>query len=135
MREGEKGGLMLVEGAEPSWWRQGDLLKGLPKPDEVKEWWALPQPVDTVDSDVKEAEKPIDKPNEVSTIGVDNTVDASTQVSTPIVDSEKPIDKPNTDEYTPVSTVSTPAALAELSRNGRDPKRGETQLGPYEYLN
>jgi hypothetical protein len=136
LREGEKGGLILVEGAEPSWWRQGDLLKGLPKPDEVEEWWAaLPKPVDTVDSNVKGKEKPIDKPNEVSTIGVDSTVDASTQVSTPIVDSEKPIDKPETDESTLVSTVSTPAALAELSRNGCDPKRGETQLGPYEYIN
>jgi hypothetical protein len=134
LREGEKGGLMLVEGAEPSWWRQGDLLKGLPNPDEVEEWWAaLPQPVDTVDSDVKEEEKPIDKPNEVSTEGVDSTVDASTQVSTPSVDSEKPIDKPNTGEYTPVSTVSTTAAPP--SRNGRDPQRGETQLGPYEYIN
>ena len=118
LREGEKGGLMLVEGAEPSWWRQGDLLKGLPKPDEVEEWWALRQPVDTVDSDVKGKEKPIDKPNEVST---------------PIVDSEKPIDKPDTDESTLVSTVST--VVEPPSRNGCDPKRGETQLGPYEYLN
>ena len=134
LREGEKGGLMLVEGAEPSWWRQGDLLKGLPKPAEVEEWWAaLPQPVATVDSDVKGKEKPIDKPNEVSTEGVDTCVDASTVLSTPSVDSEKPIDKPNTDEYTPVSTVSTPAAPP--SRNGRDAKGGETQLGPYEYLN
>ena len=134
LREGEKGGLILVEGAEPSWWHQGDLLKGLPKPDEVEEWWApLPKLVDTVDSDVKGKEKPIDKPNEVSTIGVDSTVDASTQVSTPIVDSEKPIDKPDTDESTLVSTVST--VVEPPSRNGCDPKRGETQLGPYEYIN
>src|SRR5215207_1185007 len=136
LREGEKGGLMLVEGAEPSWWRKGDLLKGLPKPDEVEEWWATfkdnAEPidtVDTVDSSEKTGKKPLDKPNSTVYGEVDNPVDMSTQVSTGSVDSGKAIDKPNTDEYTQVSTVSTP------SRNGSDPKRGETQFGPYEYLN
>jgi hypothetical protein len=130
LREGEKGGLMLVEGAEPSWWHESDLFKGLPKPDEVERWWeVLPKPVDTVDSEVKEEEKPIDKPNEASIIGVDSTVDASTQTSTPGIDNGKSIDTPNADKDTLASTVSTPP-----SRNGSDPKRKETQLGSYEYI-
>jgi DNA primase len=38
MREGEHG-LSLVAGAEPSWWEEGDLTKGLPSPDKVRTWW------------------------------------------------------------------------------------------------
>jgi DNA primase len=32
-------GLALVEGAEPSWWAEGDLMKGLPTPEKVHSWW------------------------------------------------------------------------------------------------
>jgi hypothetical protein len=65
LREGEKGSLLLVEDAEPSWWHKSDLLKGLPKPDEVERWWtAFPKPIDTVDSNVKESQKPIDTPKD-----------------------------------------------------------------------
>jgi DNA primase len=38
LREGEHG-LSLVEGAEPSWWTSGDLMKGLPTPQKVRSWW------------------------------------------------------------------------------------------------
>ncbi len=38
MKETE-GGLALVEGAEPSWWATGDLMKGLPTPEKVRSWW------------------------------------------------------------------------------------------------
>jgi DNA primase len=31
-------GLALVEGAEPSWWAEGDLMKGLPTPEKVRSW-------------------------------------------------------------------------------------------------
>jgi DNA primase len=32
-------GLSLVEGAEPSWWATGDLMTGLPTPEQVRTWW------------------------------------------------------------------------------------------------
>ena len=32
-------GLALVHGAEPSWWAEGDLTKGLPTPEKVESWW------------------------------------------------------------------------------------------------
>jgi hypothetical protein len=32
-------GLALVKGAEPSWWATGDLMTGLPTPDQVRLWW------------------------------------------------------------------------------------------------
>jgi DNA primase len=32
-------GLALVEGAEPSWWATGDMMKGLPTPQQVRSWW------------------------------------------------------------------------------------------------
>ena len=38
LRETEAG-LDLVTGAEPSWWRKGDLLVGLPRPEQVRRWW------------------------------------------------------------------------------------------------
>ena len=104
---GDKGGLLLVEGADPSWWEDSDLLKGLPTPEQVKEWWEALKPVDRVDSSVKESEKPIDTPDKVSTAVVDTRVDMSTQVSTAGVDGEKPIDKPKDGENGKVSTVST----------------------------
>ena len=131
--EHEKGGLLLVEGAEPSWWDDTDLLRGLPTPEQVKVWWESTSDVDSVDTDDTQDEKPIDKPNKMSTIDVDSNVDTSTTVSTTDVDKEKPIDKPDTDESTLVSTVST--VVEPPSRNGCDPKRGETQLGPYKYIN
>jgi hypothetical protein len=38
LREGEHG-LSLVEGADPSWWTSGDLMKGIPTPQKVRSWW------------------------------------------------------------------------------------------------
>jgi hypothetical protein len=38
LREVE-GGLDLVSGAEPSWWRKGDALVGFPRPEQVRRWW------------------------------------------------------------------------------------------------
>jgi DNA primase len=32
-------GLALVEGAEPSWWATGELMQGLPTPEQVRAWW------------------------------------------------------------------------------------------------
>jgi DNA primase len=32
-------GLALVEGAHPSWWATGDLMTGLPTPEQVRSWW------------------------------------------------------------------------------------------------
>jgi len=40
LREAEGGCLDLVAGAEPSWWRKGDVLVGFPRPEQVKGWWA-----------------------------------------------------------------------------------------------
>jgi hypothetical protein len=38
LREAEGGGLDLVAGAEPSWWRKDDLLVGFPRPEQVRGW-------------------------------------------------------------------------------------------------
>ena len=32
-------GLALVEGAEPSWWSQDGIMRGLPTPEQVRAWW------------------------------------------------------------------------------------------------
>ena len=32
-------GLALVSGADPSWWATGDLMSGLPSPEQVRAWW------------------------------------------------------------------------------------------------
>jgi hypothetical protein len=32
-------GLVLVEGAEPSWWSQDGIMRGLPTPEQVRAWW------------------------------------------------------------------------------------------------
>ena len=32
-------GLALLEGAQPSWWAEGDLMQGLPTPEKVRSWW------------------------------------------------------------------------------------------------
>jgi hypothetical protein len=32
-------GLALVEGAEPSWWTDADLMNGFPSPEKVRQWW------------------------------------------------------------------------------------------------
>jgi hypothetical protein len=116
--EFERGGLRLVTGAEPSWWKKGEeLLEGFPTPAQVKEWWKVPKVVDTVDSKGKRSEKPIDKPNVLPTEGIDTEVDVSTsgveevdvstRLSTSQLDSKNPIDKPNPDEKGALSTVST----------------------------
>jgi hypothetical protein len=34
-----EGGLDLVSGADPSWWRKGDALVGFPRPEQVRRWW------------------------------------------------------------------------------------------------
>jgi hypothetical protein len=106
LREFEHGGLALVKDADPSWWQKNDPLEGFPTPVEVDAWWSRNR-VDTVDTDEEMDEKPIGKPNRVSTGGVDEGVDVSTGMSTPPVDSENAIGKPNSNGYRKVSTVST----------------------------
>ena len=39
LRETEDGRLILVADAEPSWWRESDLLVGFPRPEQVWGWW------------------------------------------------------------------------------------------------
>jgi hypothetical protein len=145
MRELENGSLDLVQDAEPSWWKHGEFLKGFPRPDEVKVWWEALKGVDTVDSDAPDGENRIDTPNEPSTEGVDNPVDApipwltvepavndevdtSTPLSTTEVDSEFPIDTPNTDENGGVSTLSTPFESSDDTK-----KKGRLRFGEYEH--
>jgi hypothetical protein len=40
LRETHEGGLILVDGADPSWWEKGDALDGFPRPEEVRSWWS-----------------------------------------------------------------------------------------------
>jgi DNA primase len=40
-------GLALVEGADPSWWATGDLMNGLPTPEQVRSWWEDRNPSST----------------------------------------------------------------------------------------
>jgi hypothetical protein len=37
-------GLALVEGAEPSWWTDADLMNGFPSPEMVRRWWSEDSP-------------------------------------------------------------------------------------------
>jgi hypothetical protein len=45
LREADEGGLDLVAGAEPSWWRKADLLIGFPRPEQVWRWWEESSPL------------------------------------------------------------------------------------------
>jgi len=38
MKESDDG-LALIEGADPSWWATGDMMRGLPTPAQVRTWW------------------------------------------------------------------------------------------------
>ena len=40
----ENEGLVLVRGADPSWWEKGDVLAGFPRPEEVRAWWSSGSP-------------------------------------------------------------------------------------------
>jgi hypothetical protein len=105
--EPEQGGLRLVDGAEPSWWENRDFLDGFPRPDQVEKWWGASDWVDTLDSGIDSGEKPVGKPNQVSTEGVDNPLDTSTRLSSGEVDSKNHVDKPNAGDKGGVSSVST----------------------------
>jgi hypothetical protein len=37
-------GLAFVEGAEPSWWSQDGIMRGLPTPEQVRAWWEESEP-------------------------------------------------------------------------------------------
>ena len=55
-------GLLLASGAEPSWWEEGDLMKGLPSPEQVRTWWEEkppdpPESADQADHPDQEAPK------------------------------------------------------------------------------
>jgi DNA primase len=39
-------GLNLVADAEPSWWQKGNVMAGIPTPDEVERWWRDHHPPD-----------------------------------------------------------------------------------------
>jgi DNA primase len=50
-------GLVLVEGADPSWWATGELMEGLPTPAKVRSWW------DERDPDPPEGAEHTEHPN------------------------------------------------------------------------
>jgi hypothetical protein len=109
LRESEQGGLRLVKDANPSWWEDNEILEGFPTPDEVDMWWTgkHKKAVDTVDTADTEDEKPTDKPNKVSTDGIDKGVDTSTGTSTGAIDTENAIGTPGSNGHGDVSTMST----------------------------
>jgi hypothetical protein len=151
LRELENGGLRLIKDADSSWWEEGELLEGFPRADEVKEWWETQKQVDTLDSEPSSDEKPVDKPNEVTTEEIDDRVDMSSAASIDEVDEEHPIGTPNTNGHDLVSSMSTlfegsgtiepsdepPAPNGSPNRSSdhdsNNPQRGETVLGTYEH--
>jgi hypothetical protein len=121
VKEMERGGLRLVEGADPGWWaKPEDLLKGFPTPKQVSLWWGSSDRVDRVDTDEKSGEFRIPVASEVSTEGVDKQVDMSTQVSTPPIDRVDATDKPNIRDFEPMSSVSTPSENTKKKRKKID---------------
>ncbi len=147
LRDLENGNLSLVKDAEPSWWQTTNLLKGFPRPDEVKVWWEALKPVDTVDTHRSEGEKPIDKPDKASSEVVDTLpevssasdgrpgdnqpLDTTPEVSSGVMDTEKPIDTPNAVEKTGVSSVSS-ALEGELEKVF-EPEGGDLHLD-YDFI-
>lgn len=130
LKEVEGGGLDLVSGAEPSWWRKGDLLVGFPRPEQVRRWWeesrggadGAPKTARQVRQQEKEAQNPDTYAGNAvghstrqwpdttrhhekapSSGGVSGTKSA---VSDEAPDTGNPIDKPNTCAEKPLSGVS-----------------------------
>jgi len=134
-----EGGLDLVSGAEPSWWRKGDALVGFPRPEQVRGWWEggvgsasesarQARHLDTggqdphtyaensVGQDTRQSPDDARHPNDS---GEDVRVSGGqTHVSNATTDTENPIGKAKTDSEKQVSGVS--GGFEEGTRH-RDP--------------
>lgn len=132
LRDMEGGGLRLVADADPSWWEDGEVLAGFPRPEEVAEWWGDELPDDDPEgtgyrSDPHEGLQPLQEGSEASYphtngrnavnphglqtgLHVNPVEEEGLQVkplSTEEVYSENGIDKPDAEDSEEVSRVST----------------------------
>jgi hypothetical protein len=148
-------GLCLAPGVKPEEWESGDFTKGLPSPDQVREWWTNPTPPDgggNRGSRGRGAEE-AQKADTYAQVGVHgergSSVDASTPstpegdrgrvhgVSTEGVDSENGIGKRYADDKEGASTGSTPnhrptsdevERVRRLVREGMSPKLARAEV-------
>jgi DNA primase len=147
--------LCLAPGVKPEEWESGDFTKGLPSPDQVREWWTNPTPPDGCGnrgSRGRGAEE-AQKADTYAQVGVHgergSSVDASTPstpegdrgrvhgVSTEGVDSENGIGKRDADDKEGASTGSTPnhrptsdevERVRRLVREGMSPKLARAEV-------
>ncbi len=154
LREAEAGGLLLVEGAEPSWWDDSQLMRGLPNPEYVKELFedaknknrtVSPKPPDTPDSKDAKTQTPIDTANTEDVVPdrqpdtcrtKPGTVRQVSGVSPGETPSENGIDKPNaygSDELSGLSGTSKGSEEEDTFKVVEN-RKGETELGSYRTL-
>jgi hypothetical protein len=134
MREVDEGGLDLVAGAEPSWWRKDDLLVGFPLPKQVWRWWnedhaSDPESTRHARHPQEEQEKPLTsaessvghptrhRPDDTRHATPGEMSDTKTLVSDEKPDSESPSSRPETGSSAPVSGVSGTLESNEHPRN------------------
>jgi len=120
-------GLVLVPGAEPGWWAEGDLTAGLPTPKKVRAWWNEGGPPDPQNGG--HAGQAPRTGSEADTYGGNSVqwgsgqaVDVSSlvestnghhptghvqPVSSGVVDSEISIDKPKSQDQAGLSSLSS----------------------------
>jgi len=95
------GGLALVEGAEPSWWATGEIMQGLPTPEQIRMWWEERDPDPPEGAD--QADQPI----------TDTDQGQNPDTYADLSDRHPTDHSPISDRYTPITTEG-----ANGGRNG-----------------
>jgi parallel beta-helix repeat protein len=67
LANGEVGVVITGEGADPSWWKDGDMMKVLPTPAQVRAWWGDHDPPPNPPNHPNQANHPSEKGEEPRT--------------------------------------------------------------------
>jgi hypothetical protein len=147
LREAEGGGLALVAGAEPSWWNEGDMLAGFPRPEDAWCYWngeSDPTPPPESARQARQAPTEAGIPHKQAEKGVGHPTRHSPDspdsgpaggggvgsVSGTAPDSANGVDKPSTDGGGPVSGASGGFSSAAERKPETPPAAGSEGAAP-----
>jgi DNA primase len=128
MKETEHG-LALVEGAEPSWWSQDGIMRGLPTPEQVRAWWEDFHP------DPDPSPKGANRANHLITQDerCDNADTYGERDDHPAVSQGLIIISPDGDQGQPHDTDHSAISEGLISENGL-PKRDAVEIQAHDYV-
>src|SRR5829696_147630 len=120
-------GLLLAPGADPSWWEEGDLMRGMPTPKQVRAWWEEkpPDPPEPP-GHPGQAGQPYREAPKADTYGVNGDRHPSGHSPATRPSPDEPAERPEGDRTVPGDPPVSENGIGKPNANGKNGVTGVT---------